>query len=286
MKRLVLGLALLAWLPLLTGGAQAQTMAAPGKVQVQVQVMVLGTYHFGNPGLDLHNAKVDDVMAPKRQAEITQVLQGLAGFKPTRVAVEVRADAEPGYTLPAYRRFRDGQSAARRNEIDQIGYRLARELGHAEVYGIDVDGAFPFEPVQAFAATHGGGAVLQGALDELGARTKAFEARQATASIGQLLRWINTFEANREEASFYARLLAFGRGADQPGAALLASWSARNLGICARLVQVVQQGQPTPPAQAERVLVVYGSGHAALLRSCVQQMPGWQLVEPHTYLPR
>ena len=54
--------------------------------------------------------------------------------------------------------------------------------------------------------------------------------------------------------------------------ALLAAWTARNIAICARLVQSAQPG--------DRVLVVYGAGHSFLLRQCVQQMPGWLLVEP------
>ena len=35
-----------------------------------IQVMVLGTYHFGNPGLDLHNMKVESVLTPAKQAEL------------------------------------------------------------------------------------------------------------------------------------------------------------------------------------------------------------------------
>ena len=38
-----------------------------------IQVMVLGTYHFGNPGLDLHNMKVDSVLTSARQAELADV---------------------------------------------------------------------------------------------------------------------------------------------------------------------------------------------------------------------
>ena len=36
----------------------------------QVEVMVLGSYHFGNPGRDVNNQKVDSVLVPKKQAEL------------------------------------------------------------------------------------------------------------------------------------------------------------------------------------------------------------------------
>jgi len=60
-----------------------------------VQVMVLGTYHMDNPGLDLHNARADDVLTPRRQAELAAVAEALAAFKPTVIAIE-RVTARAG----------------------------------------------------------------------------------------------------------------------------------------------------------------------------------------------
>ena len=42
-----------------------------------IEVMVLGTYHMGNPGRDLVNVRADDVTAPKRQAEQGTELEGV-----------------------------------------------------------------------------------------------------------------------------------------------------------------------------------------------------------------
>jgi hypothetical protein len=248
----------------------AQAATAP------VKVMVLGTYHFANPGQDLHNAQVDDVLQPRRQAELARVADQLARFRPTLVAVEAEADDQPDRAVPRYREFRDGRVEARRNEIDQIGFRLARRLGHERVIGIDAAGEFPFEALQAFAKAKGRGAELQRSVDELGQRSKAFEARARQVSVGQSLRQLNEPASVRADHAWYVAALGYGTGREQPGAALLGQWSQRNLMICARLVQSAKPG--------DRVLLVYGSGHAFLLRQCVQQMPGWQLVEPNQYL--
>jgi len=51
-------------------------------------LLVLGTSHLDNPGLDVVNNKVDDVLAPARQAEITAVVEQLATYRPTHIAVE------------------------------------------------------------------------------------------------------------------------------------------------------------------------------------------------------
>ncbi|WP_374566742.1 DUF5694 domain-containing protein [Ideonella sp.] len=265
MRRILLAL-VLCW------GAAGAGAAEP------VQVMVLGTYHFGNPGLDLNNVKVDDVLQPARQAQVREVVDALAAFKPTRVAVEAQADALPQHALPSYRAYLAGQGQDKRNEIDQIGFRLARQLGHAEVYGVDVDGDFPFEPVQAFAKTSGNAAEFQRSMDAMALRTREFEAAQQHATVGQLLRRLNEPDSIRDDHGWYMTALRQGRGADQPGVALVGSWYARNLGICARLAQLARPG--------DRLLVLYGAGHSYLLRHCVDATPGWQLVEANAYLPR
>lgn len=77
-------IASLLWLSTLVLISLAQTPAS----SAPAQVMVLGTYHFGNPGQDLHNMKADNVLTPKKQAELADVAARLARFKPTKIAVE------------------------------------------------------------------------------------------------------------------------------------------------------------------------------------------------------
>ena len=259
-------------LPFLLLAAGAAVAADP------VEVLVLGAYHFANPGRDIHNVKVDDVLAPRRQSELRAVADALARFRPTRVAVESRADAVPGRALASYREYLDGKHEGNRNEIHQIGFRVARQLGHAAVYGIDADGSFPFEAVEKYAEANGRKEQLAAALEALGAGTRAFEARQQTATVGQLLRLLNEPRRIAAEHDFYMGLLRYGAGAEQPGAKLAGDWYARNLAICARLVQIATPG--------DRILVVYGSGHGYLLRHCAAAMPGWRVVETNAYLPR
>src|SRR5262245_20984244 len=54
------------------------------------QVLVIGMYHMNNPGLDAVNVTSDDVLAPKRQQEIEQLVAKVEAFRPTKVAVEIR----------------------------------------------------------------------------------------------------------------------------------------------------------------------------------------------------
>lgn len=246
--------------------------AQPGPVEV----MILGSYHFGNPGRDIANVKVDDVLQPARQRQIEAVVAGLSKFRPTKVAVEAKAGTPP--TLASYREYRAGAGRDKRNEIQQIGFRLAAALGHQEVYGIDVDGSFPFEAVQAWAKAHGQEPRLEKLIALVQARVKDLEDRQATSTVGQVLRSMNEPSLIRTDNDFYMELLRFGGGSEQPGAAVVAGWNERNISICARLVQLAEPG--------DRIFVLYGAGHSYLLRQCIAGMPGFRLVEPNGYLPR
>jgi len=244
------------------------------------EVMVVGTYHMSNPGADLHNLKADDVLVEKRQNELAAVAAGLAKFKPTKVAVEQDTDHGTPAKLAKYHDYLDGKLADSRNEVVQVGYRLAKAMKLQEVYGIDVDGDFPFEAVQKFAAD--GHPQLAKRLEQLGADVdrmlKELDATLKAGTVSSGLRFLNEPKRIVDGNAFYSALLEYGAGNDQPGAALLTAWESRNNQICARLVQLA--------AADDRIVVLYGSGHSFLLRRCVQDTPGFKLVEANDYLPK
>lgn len=130
--------------------AAVQTVAAAPVIAAKgppVDVLVLGTFHFDNPGQDLANTQVDDVLAPRRQAEIGEILDGLARFNPTKIFVESRKRVTRNPDI--YHLFLRGELSASHSEVVQLGFRLAQRLKHKEVYAVDVLGGFPFEAVMA-----------------------------------------------------------------------------------------------------------------------------------------
>ena len=237
-----------------------------------IEVMVVGTYHFGNPGRDQHNVASDDVLKPERQAQLADVDAALAKFAPTRVAVEwPKAVVDERYA-----KFLAGTLDPSRNEVVQLGFRAAKTAKLEHVDGIDVDGEFPYDPVDAWASRHGMKARLDAAGAETEKRVQATTKRQAEGTIRETLHQMNEPASIAADAAWYGDLLRYGGGDEQPGVGLLASWQRRNLEICARLVQVARPG--------DRIVVFYGAGHAHLLRQCVREVPGFRLVEPNEYL--
>src|SRR5579862_992043 len=103
------------------------------------QVMIVGTYHMNNPGKDLHDSRADDVLTPKRQAEIAATVTAIARFHPTQVDVEW---TETG-ARKAYDKYVMGTLEPVRDESVQLGFRLAKKTG-AAVNGIDEQMDFPY----------------------------------------------------------------------------------------------------------------------------------------------
>lgn len=259
----------------LLGVATAAAAASgPPSDQAPIRVMIVGVFHMANPGHDLHDLKVDDVLAPGRQTEIERVTDAFRRFNPTKIGVEWPA----GLVTDRYKQYLAGTLPASRNEVVQLGFRLAKVAGAQGVYGLDADGDFPYERLKNFADSHG----MTPLLDQENAIMQADVERQgpvlADRGIGAELRLLNDPAKVEGSNRFYRSMLRIGAGSDQPGADLLASWYHRNFLICANLLQLAQPG--------DRIVVFYGAGHAFQLRQCVRETPGYVLVEANDYLPK
>src|SRR5437762_11447588 len=255
--------------------AQSSTAAS-----TPIEVMVLGTYHFDNPGQDMHNMKVDSVLTPAKQSELADVASRLVKFNPTKIAVEALSDRPDlvsnkfdGFTLENLNKDPD--------ERTQIAFRLAHQLGQKSVYGIDEQSKtidyFPFDKVETYAKAHEQGAALSRMQEEVGEMMKQMEIAQKTKPIRAMLADVNEpARVLADHENFYYALLSLANEKEQPGAELNAAWYQRNAKIFAKLTQIAQPG--------DRVLVVFGSGHAFWLRHFVQNTTGFQLIEPRSYL--
>ncbi len=247
-----------------------------------VQVMTLGVYHLHNPGADEHNIEVDSVLTPRRQAELEALVETLAEFAPTHVLVETVAPG-PDYAVRDYPRFDDAMLLRDPNEIVQIGFRLARRVGLSTVHGVDVQARegeasyFPIAEVRA-AAEKSGQAALLAPFDARIARwAEDFSAAQAERSIAQSLHAINRDDFPGGQA-YYDAILQVIHDDELAGAHLNARWYARNAGIFSKLMNVTRPG--------DRVVLIYGAGHAAWLRHFARTIDGYEDVDAMPYLER
>ena len=223
----------------------------------RAEVLVLGVYHMANPGHDIFNMQADDVLVAKRQAEIAQAIAALKKFHPTKIAME--ADVFGDRIPKRYADYLAGKYELSRNEIDQIGLRLAKELGHKTVYPVDVDGEFPFQRIVNYAKASGRSKELDAMMDEIGGMVKAQNAYLASHTVLETLLYMNSDDKVAEDVGFYYRQAHFGEPGDWAGADLVSDWFRRNMRIYSNVVWLADSPN-------DSLLVIFGAGHLGWLQ--------------------
>lgn len=270
-------LVLLAGLAPFPAGAQQPgelpTLADPDRPPARV--MVLGVFHFHNPGADYAQFEGIDVLTPERQREIEAVTERLAAFRPTRIALE-RPVGEAEALQADYEAYREGSFELTRNEIHQLGFRLAARLDHGRLHPVDHRMGMGLDSLMAWAEEHDPRFAER--FDRyIGQVVELLDRMRAEETIGENLRFMNEPDVVRRTHEPYAVQATVGADADHLGARIVATWYERNLRIFANLAGAVEPG--------DRVLLVIGAGHTPILRQLVRAHPGMRLVEAVDYLP-
>ena len=261
--------------PLLTMAALLSPLQLPGQAagqSLKPQILIVGTYHMGGSG-DFIDARADDVLSSRRQREIEAVVTALSAFRPTKIAVEVTPAREASLNQQ-YRRYLAGESALARNEIDQIGFRLGKRLGHARLHGIDSRLDEDVGGVVRYAAQSGDTGFVN-LVQRFAAKQKAAQDSMPSLPVSEILRRLNG-PAYRAQESNYLRMALVGRDTAYVGADVVAERYRRNLRIFANLARIAEPG--------DRVLVIYGAGHGKLLRDFVRESGRFTLAPTERYL--
>lgn len=273
--------------------------------EAKVSVMLLGVYHFDNPGLDKHNLTIDDYFSERRQSEIAQVVEKLSRFRPTKVFVELKPEAQPSidslYSLFLKDELSFEELNSGRNEVYQIGFRLAKKGQLEGVACIDADG-FWLGPYADFIAD---------TLDLDFYKQDEFRAAKNHKETNQLVKERSVLE-NLVATNQWAEIMAdhnyyndiairvkdtvgilftnqdttlniSGKeyqmrsfDFENIGVELVAEWYKRNFFIYRNILEKARPG--------DRVVVIIGQGHVRILHHLLSDNPNFEVVSPLRYL--
>ena len=253
----------------------------------QTKVLTLGTFHFKFPNLDIDKVKNDhqiDVFDSKYQKEIELIVDKLAKFKPTKIIIERQPKRQQLYDS-LYTSYLNGKHKLNRSEEQQLGFRLAKQLGLSKLHCVDAWGT-DYEYVKK--VIDGNDAVAKGKFmnyfsnnpdstltsyrnekllfktEGILAQLKKFNSSEyVKKGLGDYLIGIFKYETKEHK---------------QFGPDFVTSWwFNRNL----RIFRNIQRTKPKPE---DRILVIYGAGHMNLLNIFFDASPEYKLLRINDYL--
>lgn len=237
-------------------------------------LMLVGSPHFANYGHDVNNNTVPDVMSAHRQAEMARVVQALAAFRPTKVAVEIQAERQDKLTAK-YRSFVAGTYQLRSDEYEQLGMRLAANAGHKDIYAVDWNemppGTVEDFDYEEWAEKNAQTALLARVRNNTDVAEENRQLHKTTVA-----EWLVKYNQPDTLARAHRRYFDFamlGNERQYPGANWVANWYGRNLKIFSKLVRLA-------PEPGDRILVIYGGGHIFHLREMALQSGAFTVADP------
>lgn len=252
--------------------------------QQQKEVLLVGVFHFNNPGLDLAKTETFDVMSERSQQELERITDHIKKFKPTRIFVEWEYNDQlaldtlyhlylKGSYFDYIRQRFPKSNFYTQNEIFQLGFRAGKKIGLEKIDAIDCPMDWPYDSLQ-IAIKKAGQTDLQQAIDK---QIKQFgeqsNALMKKLSLTQLLLEENKTSTRNVNLGLYITLLNKGGALyDFTGADVVDAWYKRNL----HMYSLVQK---LTAATDQRVMIIVGAGHAAVFKHFIDIDANYKVVE-------
>jgi hypothetical protein len=241
------------------------------------QILLIGTFHFANPGNDIAKMKTFNVMSEKSQKELENISDKIKKFGPDKIFVEWKFTKQAELDK-YYDKNTDSLFKKDANEITQLALRTAKKLNHKKLYAIDYRNRFSYDSLMISMEKAG-----QKDLKEKTAQLmKKFENEQneriAKSTLTELILHSNEKEADKDNLQWYLEVAnRTGNPDDFTGASLVANWYKRNLYMYSLIQKLTE-------SKDDRIMVLLGSGHAAMFREFIAHDPTFEIVELATVL--
>ena len=250
-------------------------------------VSILGVFHFKDAGLDDYKPQFPfDIFEEKRQKELEVLLDQLAQFKPTKILIEVprHMDSLINARYSAYikNEYSIDESP---QEIYQIGFKLAKKLGHDRLYASDHHVTWCGEELDWDNFSFDKYREERGQQERYIRNTSMYfplayleDSLKTVQTLSHHLSILSHPESARLSHSYYLTGTALtGAGDNYLGGDSVSRWYRRNIHIYSNIYDIADDDE-------DRVLVIYGSGHLHILRQLIKDSPIFEYEEINGYL--
>ncbi len=241
------------------------------------KIFLVGCFHFEYPNLDANKIEKDkqiDILSEQKQKELKALLDYISIFKPNKILIE----ATPQYNaMKRFKRYKSGEKPLKRDEREQIGFRLAERFKLDTIYSVDAP------TIADDLAASKDSLVMRASLDEIFKDYKfksnenydKYAAYQTDLMLKiPLLDYFKYMNSpNCLKRDYGAYLLGDFKLGEFRGADVLAiDWYDRNLRIFRNIQKVTT-------SKEDRILVIFGSGHISILDQLLNCSPEYNYIK-------
>jgi len=239
----------------------------------QTEILLVGTFHFNNPGLDIAKNNSFEILNSKTQNELDVMAQKIKDFKPTKIFVE-RPYQNQQELDSTYNLYKAGKLPVSTDEIYQLAFRIAKLDNNISLEAIDYNGfGFPFGEVMEVMEKRNQTDLKEQIMNFTKEIGDDFNRKLASGiSLTDMLLYHNTDDFRYMSNHIYDTILNAGNTTDFEAAHLLAQWNNRNLYMYSLLKK------KTSPKD-ERVMVLLGASHIANIKVLLDSNKQWKTVE-------
>ncbi|MEM8998763.1 MAG: DUF5694 domain-containing protein [Bacteroidota bacterium] len=253
-------------------------LAAQKKSNPKIEVLLIGTSHWNNykkKGLDVAQTSEVDILSENYQTQLAVLAEKIKAFGPDKIFVERPMDHQHKLDSLYHLYTTTDWGLDKRNEIYQLGFRVAKIMGHSKVYGVDYRKTeFPFDSLAAIVSQQKKTDVLDAMMEDI----KHFEKEYNTfiaqnPPLEELLAYHNTPENRKLNLGWYLQKANKAGGLNNNvGAHLTSEWFRRNIHIYGIMQKYTE---PTD----KKIMLVMGAGHVAIIETLIRYNPDWKVVE-------
>lgn len=237
------------------------------------QILLFGSFHFENPGLDVAKVNTFDVMTDKSQKELENITDKIKKFGPNKIFVEWNYQKQA--KLDQF--FAKNTDSLLKNDSDervQVALRSAKKLGLKKLYAIDYNETdFPYDSLVKEMKTANQFDLIKKNEETMKNYETDFNAKITKYSLTQLL-----LDVNKPDLSWYLQTAIKGGKTDNfVGAFLVSEWYRRNLYMYTLITKLTE-------SKDDKIMVLLGAGHTEMIREFVKHNPDFEIVELATVL--
>ena len=255
-------------------------------IQKQIKVYLLGTFHFAQTD------STYDVLDKHHQESLNRLAAIIARQKPEKIFVERQPEFEfKNRQDSLYKAYVNGAEINNRNEIFQLGFRVARVLGHKKVYQCDNPGMYGkyYRPMKKYAEENGQMDVLKGTAkgtvigyDDLVDEDSVMN----NSTLLEYIQWINSEFVLKTSHAFYTvncpqissrDFYNYDDDDTMIGADLMAEWYRRNIMIYTKMINQLDYSE-------NAIFLLMGSDHIPVIASFFESNPYFKVMNAEDWL--